>query len=584
MQWTASPKLLCIVFLILITFTLSAQKRPDRIEALESIMVAFTSVDNTRILPKKLPDLLSRDKQHLDQQDIQIVYKVIQANSRALVYDKLNPESDKLFQSAIETAQRAGKEDLLIWGKIAYGFYLYTYRIPLQAMPHFVKAMHLIEKMPALQIPNAADTYKKIGYFTMTMGQPQRAIGYLDRARQYARPASYELGDIVANIGRCHFLLEDYAKAKSYFQQALTLSQASGDYIREAQSWGDLAQIYQLNKQYDQADQALARDLSLSEQYGDQKNTMFATILQAKHLLERNKVDGVGALLDKAMTIALSKPYFKTSEYDIVKLQIALYSRNNNTMAELTARRRLDNLEIALAKLDGKVVIQQASLEAQKKILQLSLEAEQHKFTQEKFIRNAVVAICLLFIVVLLFVVIVYRKRNKLRLTNYENKVMMLQLEKVTSENKLNATRNTLTTYRDYLFEKNNQIDALQLEIKKIKNSPLSFIETHKGKLQALLQSHLMSEVNWQTFKKLFAEEESGYFQYIMGNFPDLTESNLRILFLQKMGFNNPKVAQILGITLDAVKKNKQRMRKKYGDTYTQFLETNRFGAIEAGN
>jgi DNA-directed RNA polymerase specialized sigma24 family protein len=40
---------------------------------------------------------------------------------------------------------------------------------------------------------------------------------------------------------------------------------------------------------------------------------------------------------------------------------------------------------------------------------------------------------------------------------------------------------------------------------------------------------------------------------------------------LQKMGFNNPRIAQILGITLDAVKKNKQRMRKKYGQRYTDY-------------
>ncbi|WP_293300685.1 hypothetical protein [Pedobacter sp. UBA4863] len=44
----------------------------------------------------------------------------------------------------------------------------------------------------------------------------------------------------------------------------------------------------------------------------------------------------------------------------------------------------------------------------------------------------------------------------------------------------------------------------------------------------------------------------------------DLTESNLRIVLLQKIGLNNAETANLLGITTEAVKKAKQRMRKKY--------------------
>ena len=58
-------------------------------------------------------------------------------------------------------------------------------------------------------------------------------------------------------------------------------------------------------------------------------------------------------------------------------------------------------------------------------------------------------------------------------------------------------------------------------------------------------------------------------------NFPNLTDSNLRIIFLQKLGLNNVETAQILGITTDAVKKAKQRLKKKYDNFDSVFSDFN---------
>lgn len=559
------------IFILLFTnnwFVVLGQSSQYRKLTLETLSEQNFPVNDTITLTRVIQKEIDRDKTSYLHNDLQILKNVLLANAHANIVDKINPRSDTLFHTAIQASQKEHKRDLYIWATIEYAFYLYTYRFPAKAMPYFVRAMHEMEQLPEDKRLNTANSFKKIAYFTSTLGDQQETIKYLTLAQKYAKPGTRDSGDILNSLGRYYLRLKDYVKADHYFQLTLSESQKNGDRIREAKVYGDIAELYQINGQYDEAETALLRDISLSRQHDNPQNTMFAQIMLTKLMLKQNKLTEASAALHEAMIIAESKPYFKSSEYEIVKLQITLARKLNDERLELLSHRRLDTLEKHLALTDGKSVLQQVSIEAQKEILNLSLETERGKRQREVLIRRAFVAIGVLLLVIILFVVIAYRRRNKLRLTNYENRVMKLQLEKVTSENKLNETRKTLSAYREYLSDKNNQIETLQKEIEHSKNSPLSSIETRSGKLQELLQSHLMSESNWQTFKEVFIQDEPLYYQYVHENFEGLTDSNMRILFLQKMGFNNPRIAQILGITVDAVKKNKQRMRKKYGESY----------------
>jgi tetratricopeptide (TPR) repeat protein len=560
-----------ILFIINSESVLFAQKTISRKHHLETFIEKNIENSDTTALSLDIKQSVRHSQNATLKEDFQILENVLLANSFARTDDALNAKSDTLFLSAIEQSSQLQKKDLHIWAMLEYGFYLYTYRLPAKAMPYFVRVIHDIERLSESERLNTANSYKKIAYFNSTLGNEQESFKYLKLAQKYVKPGSKDSGDILNSIGRFYFRNKDYDQADEYYRLALTESRKCGDHIREAKIFGDMAELYQSLRQYDKAEEALLQDIALSQQFNNPQNTMYAHMLFGKLMLEQDKLTKASAAINEALVIARSKPYLRSSEYEIMKLHIILCTKRNDDIGELLSRRRLDTLEKQIAQFDGKSILQQVSIETQKEILNLSLEAERNKLRQEKVLRRVSVVIGLLLLLTVLFVIIAYRRRNKLRLTNYENRVMKLQLEKITSENKLNETRKSLSDYKEYLVEKNDQIEALRLEIEDSKSSSLSSIETHKGKLQELLQSHLMSEHNWQTFKEVYIQEEPVYYQYIIDNFEGLTDSNMRILFLQKMGFNNPRIAQILGITLDAVKKNKQRMRKKYGQRYTDY-------------
>ncbi len=133
---------------------------------------------------------------------------------------------------------------------------------------------------------------------------------------------------------------------------------------------------------------------------------------------------------------------------------------------------------------------------------------------------------------------------------------------------KLHATHRTLESYRTYLSEKNRQIEQLETEISLARTSEISYLKDNRQQLETLLESHLMTSENWENFKKVFQQEYPKYMRYLQENFPDLTDSNMRIILLTKLELTNQEIGRILAITVEAVKKSKQRLRKKYGDTY----------------
>lgn len=71
-----------------------------------------------------------------------------------------------------------------------------------------------------------------------------------------------------------------------------------------------------------------------------------------------------------------------------------------------------------------------------------------------------------------------------------------------------------------------------------------------------------------EKLQKEFQKEHPQFYNLLEDEFPEITDSNKRILFLQKLNLNNNEIAELLGITTEAVKKSKQRLKKKLGDKF----------------
>ena len=165
------------------------------------------------------------------------------------------------------------------------------------------------------------------------------------------------------------------------------------------------------------------------------------------------------------------------------------------------------------------------------------------------------------------------RKKHNKREDLYEQKVTALEDQKGKIEEKLKTSNESLSHQVEYLKDKNLQINQLKKEIEAVKTSASSYLEKQSGKLNALLESHLMTDDNWGSFKREFEKEYPEFCQSVKQHFPELTSSNLRIIYLQKLGFSSQEISEFLGITPEAVKKSKQRLKKKLGGKFEKLSD-----------
>lgn len=518
------------------------------------------SFDKDTLALKKYLEPLIKSETYLP------IYNGLLANGYVNVYDNIFPKSTKLYLKAIEQADATNNKSLQIWTRLNYVKRLYQFRYYQEMQPVLLELMKDIRQTKETQIINPLDTYQTIGWIMQTLSDYQEADYYLTLALKYCEPNSVNYAAILDNYGINLYKTGRYKEAIKHFDNAGEIALKVNDSLRYAKTIGNKAIVLEKQNNYAEAITLLKQDIALSKRLKAEKNTMFATTALASVYLKNNNVTEAETILKEAEAIAASKPYFRKSELEVIELKLELLKLKPNAEQELITARRLMVLKDSLSQRDGDEQVQLLKWQVEKDKYQQKIEQTNTLYQNEiikKNIFGLLIGISVLGTIGLYFF---QKKKHKKRQEDYEQKVIELEIQKLKMEEKLKTSNKSFSSQVEYLKNKNLQINRLIEEIKNVETSASSYLEKRSGKLHALLESHLMTEENWIKFKREFEKEFPEFCQYLIVHFPELTDSNKRIVFLQKLGFNNVEISQFLGITTDAVKKAKQRMKKKLGD------------------
>ena len=506
------------------------------------------------------------------EQSSQIIYNILLAEGIADCKDKINEESNNLFIKAIKQAETNGPEIEVI-ANIYYAKYLYRYRNMEKALPFFLKAYHLLENYPQKKHIRPQDSYKWIGYYLGTIGDATASVQSLEKAKSLSQKHDAEYASILDALGLLYLKDNQVKKAENYFNQVKSISISINDKIRYAKALGNLSLIYSKNGATENAKKLLLEDIAISEQLNADQNTMYATTLLSEVLIQEKNYNEAEKALNKALQIAKSKSYFQANEIKIQQFLTSVYKNLNNKEEELKSFKRINELEENLKKTDGDIALNNANLLMQKSKFEEANNEAQYQKERSALMRNVYIFITLLAFVLAGFIYANSRKKLKNRELVYKQNVLRLEMDKLKFEKKLSETQESLDNQVEFLKNKNIQIHRLKAEIEKIKHSNSYYLEEQQGHLKTLLDSHLMTDENWENFKREFKKAYPEFYQKLQNEFTDLTDSNYRIILLKKLDFNNIEISELLGITVDAVKKSNQRMKKKLGDRYDELSE-----------
>ena len=153
--------------------------------------------------------------------------------------------------------------------------------------------------------------------------------------------------------------------------------------------------------------------------------------------------------------------------------------------------------------------------------------------------------VLLLSILLLLLAVGLWRWRLQTRL---------LQQEKVQNqENLTNLTR--------MLLEKNTRILALEEAV----SSQVSVRADPEEFEKNLYDQRILTDEDWVAFKTYFEKVYPGYIQRLRSTYTDMSDAEKRLFLFIKLHLDRKEAATMLGISVDSVKRTRNRLRKRLG-------------------
>ncbi|HUH25158.1 MAG TPA: tetratricopeptide repeat protein [Flavobacterium sp.] len=514
-----------------------------------------------------LTEQLVQQKSKKEIQALRIIQKALLGGLHARKVDSLNHRSTMLYVEASALVDHIENEALQIWTQTQTGFYYYSYNEYVKATPYFLKSSRLLTTISDADLLDGIEVLKKNAYFFQMAQDYNKSIEYLHRALKQTAPTSQNYAVLLNAIGALYLEQNQLSEAFDFFEKTKQYALQNNDTLRYAKALGDLARIHIKRENWDEAEALLQQDITLSTIKRNDRNTMFARLQLGTLYWKKGDVNKALSILTQVEQYAGSKSYLKGYEKESVELLLEIAIHQKDTAKELGLRRKLDSLRI-ITRGENNATMKQIALETQKESIVWQLEAEQVKLEKTQLLRWIWTVSSVFLAIAIVLGYILYRRNLKLKYLEFKRKLLAFQYQKIQAEKKLNETSNSLQSYRAYLVEKNRQIRELEQVITGMKNTASQKTAHRANALEQLLSSHLMTDENWLMFKQAFIDEQKEYYDGLLENFPALTESNLRIILLQKVGLNNADTAQTLGITIDAVKKAKQRLRKKYPEDF----------------
>lgn len=330
-------------------------------------------------------------------------------------------------------------------------------------------------------------------------------------------------------------------------------------------SIGNIGSVYYMQGDFKKAVPPLMTDWQTSLKYNDPTNAGIALLRLSSINLYNNEFQTAERRLDSAEAlIRNSKQDVLNTYIDFYRQKSILYEKKGLLQDALIYIKKCEAARDSLAKRDNRAVVERVKLQWETEKYRNQLDKIETIANIDRFKRNAI--ICIFFLIM----IIVFLLFSRYRLNAKKDRQQLLIRKKRVDE-QLKTAANDLKLFTENLKQNHILIEKFKAEIESLNQQSTN--NESKARLEKLLQAHIMTDENWDAFKRLFTQVHQDFFQKLRSEYPNLTHNDMRLLSLIKLELSNLEMAGMLGITDEGIKKAKQRMRKKMQLTLDQSIE-----------
>ena len=480
-----------------------------------------------------------------------VYYKAVYNNS-------YSPIGLYYINKAIEEAHERGWDLMEAGCTVLKGQIYYLQNKPGPAFEFFQKGYNNLKKFGFENSPNIHDYMGIMGQSYYEFGDYEGAIRYLREALEVSdTEAARRHGEnrlIKNTLALAYQKMEKYDSAIYFFKQAHDESVLSDYLFWAALTNGNLGYVYYLQGKYDEAIPLMEADYQESIKSGEWNSAVNAAMGLATMYLKRNEMAKAEFYLSYAR---------RNINYGSLR-DLAGFYKNMSTISRIKGDHNMayayvDSFLVytdSLKKINDSRIINQAKLKVEVEQHTSELKLLEARRSREILIRNGALAILILSgMIAGLF----YNRQRMKRKKELE----LADLHKARAEDELKNAQKELLVFTQMLKEKNELIENFRNEIEHLHHTGQMQAEERTEHLNQLLNSTILTEDDWKEFRLLFDKVYPGFFIRLKEKMADLSPADTRLIALTKLQLAPKEMAAMLGLTYEAIKKSRQRLRKK---------------------
>ena len=430
---------------------------------------------------------------------------------------------------------------------------------------HYERTAYLLDNVSPDSFPLKQECLFQIGDAYGHFKDHRRVVHYLtETLRAYRkRENDFFYRATLNRLGLSYRALGEMDSSSYYFERLRTYSVEMNHPTWEGVGAGALGYNFYLEGRLEQAIPLLELQLQRAEEI----------------IPEMIKPD---LTMSNEALISLSEVYQSLGSYDTARAYISEIACHAPTDLKLEQRIRMHRVQAHLAAMEGKGLLamqyQDSAFRtadsmaqvtnvlklarAREKVLieQQHSKVEQVRAAQARqlWVRNGVI-IGLVFLVIITLLLV---RQSRLKIKHKEAAHASL---------KASASKE-LAHFRSSLMEKNAMIESVQKKLDETnrqiaeENSTQEAVlkaETQQQIIEQLQEATLLTDRDWREFKEMFEHVHQRFFARLDEKWPGLTPSEVRFMALSRLQLENKEMALMLGVSTDAIRQVKRRIRKK---------------------
>ena len=200
-------------------------------------------------------------------------------------------------------------------------------------------------------------------------------------------------------------------------------------------------------------------------------------------------------------------------------------------------------------------------LQNQKEIFKLEFQYNQEKIAKEQKIKQQrsyfIFGFIILGLLSGLYITILLNSRQKIKIKN-----TILEKEKAESDLKFKSKELSINLMA--LLKKNELITEISQKLSELENAPSkSDLKESAIKLSNEIKQKSDDRL-WQEFSMRFKEINAGFYDKLLNQYPDLTQSELKLCAYLRLNMSSKEISDLTGQRTETLEKARYRLRKKF--------------------